>query len=201
MAALVDVRPGERGALLAAMGALGLSTAGHTLLETSRDALFLAKLPASTLPWMYLAIAGLGLLLTKVIPKSRKSATASAAMLLATLVAVAFFVLLDKPTTTLLCLLFIWTGTFGAVIGVELWLLLGAAFDVGQAKRLFGLVGAGAVLGAVLGAFVARVVAGSLGARALDRGGRELRPRLRADVAARAQGARDGGCAGRGSRA
>ncbi len=53
------------------------------------------------------------------------------------------------------------------MIGVELWLLLGAAFDVGQAKRLFGLVGAGAVLGAVLGALVARIVAGALGARAL----------------------------------
>lgn len=67
----MDVRPGKRGALFAAMGALAMATAGHTLLETARDALFLAKLPASTLPWMYLAIAALWLLLTKLIPKTR----------------------------------------------------------------------------------------------------------------------------------
>jgi len=31
--------------------------AAHTLLETARDALFLARLPPSRLAWVYLAIA------------------------------------------------------------------------------------------------------------------------------------------------
>jgi AAA family ATP:ADP antiporter len=53
------------------------------------------------------------------------------------------------------------------VVGLELWLLLGSTFDVGQAKRLFGLIGAGAVLGATLGAVAAKLVASLFGAREL----------------------------------
>lgn len=138
------------------------------MLETARDALFLAKLPPSTLPWMYLTIAGLGLLLTRLLPARKKSTTASIAMLVAAAVAALFWWSLgDGSSKAGLYALFIWTGTFGAVVNVELWLLLGGAFDVGQAKRLFGLIGAGAVLGATLGALVARLVAGALGARQL----------------------------------
>ena len=39
--------------------------ASHALLETARDALFLASLPAAQLPWMYLAVAALSLLLAR----------------------------------------------------------------------------------------------------------------------------------------
>jgi len=163
----VDVRPSERSATVTAALALLLSTAGHMMLETARDALFLARLPPSTLPWMYLIIAGLGLLLTKLLPQRKKSSTASIAMVVAAVVALVFWLLLDAPTRPGLYALFIWTGTFGAVVTVELWLLLGGVFDVGQAKRLFGLIGAGAVLGATLGAFVARTVAVNAGAKQL----------------------------------
>src|SRR5262245_3441602 len=63
---LVDIRAGEGRSIASAFFALLGITAGHTLLETARDALFLAKLPASRLPWMYLAIAGIGLALARV---------------------------------------------------------------------------------------------------------------------------------------
>lgn len=39
--------------------------AGHAMLETARDTLFLSRVPAEQLPWAYLMIAGLALLLTK----------------------------------------------------------------------------------------------------------------------------------------
>ena len=54
-----DVRPEERRGVVGAFLALFGILAGHTLLETARDALFLARLPPSKLPWVYLAIAGL----------------------------------------------------------------------------------------------------------------------------------------------
>ena len=56
---LADIRPEERGSLMAASLTLFGTLAGHTLLETARDALFLSRLPASQLPWAYLAIAAL----------------------------------------------------------------------------------------------------------------------------------------------
>jgi len=54
---LGEVRPEERrGATAAFVTLLGI-LAGHTLLETARDALFLARIPPTRLPFMYIAIA------------------------------------------------------------------------------------------------------------------------------------------------
>ena len=53
----LDIRPTERRGVLAAFLTMAAAMAAHQLLETARDALFLASLPASRLPWVYLAIA------------------------------------------------------------------------------------------------------------------------------------------------
>ena len=58
---IVEVRPGEgRDAALAFLSLFTFMTA-HGMLETARDALFLSRLPAARLPWVYFAMAGAGL--------------------------------------------------------------------------------------------------------------------------------------------
>src|SRR5262249_53584413 len=54
--------------------------------------------------------------------------------------------------------LYVWTGLVGNVVVLELWLILGESFTITQAKRIYRVVGAGSVLGAVAGAALARVV-------------------------------------------
>ena len=53
------MRPGERRDAWAAFLTLFGLIASHAVLETARDALFLAKVPATQLPWVFLAVAGL----------------------------------------------------------------------------------------------------------------------------------------------
>ncbi len=172
MAPFLDVRPEERrGALAAFVTLLGV-TAGHTLLETARDALFLAKLPVSRLPWVYLAIAGVGLVLARVGRRSpsrsgeaRASRGLPSALLAAAAVTAGFWVLTAIWQGSLLFYaLYVWTGLFASWIVVAFWLLLGESFTVGQAKRLYSVIGAGSVLGAVLGAGLARALASVLAA-------------------------------------
>src|SRR6185503_6902135 len=62
---LLDVRPEERRPTAVAFLALFGILAAHTILETARDALFLARLPPSQLPWMYLAIAAIAIELSR----------------------------------------------------------------------------------------------------------------------------------------
>jgi len=57
----LDVRAGEVGLFLRVFFVLGLTIAGHTLLETARDALFLARLPPNRLALVYVVVA-LGML-------------------------------------------------------------------------------------------------------------------------------------------
>ena len=49
-------------------------------------------------------------------------------------------------------------GIEGSLAPLEFWLVLGEKYTVTQAKRVFGVVGAGSLLGAVAGAFAARLI-------------------------------------------
>ena len=55
--AIADIRPDERRAAFGALFTLLGMMAAHSLLETSRDALFLAHFAANRLPFAYMAIA------------------------------------------------------------------------------------------------------------------------------------------------
>lgn len=170
----VDIRTGERRPTLAAFTALLGITAGHTLLETARDALFLAKLPASRLPWVYLGIAGVGLLAAR-LNRARAARASSAqgagsvawALFLSAGVTAAFWAGRASQASAYLYALYLWVGIFGSWVVVQFWMLLGDRFTVVQAKRLYGFIGAGSVLGAVVGATCARALAARLPAQHL----------------------------------
>ena len=63
--------------------------------------------------------------------------------------------------------LYVWTGLVGTLAGLQFWLVLGELYTVTEAKRLYKLVGAGSVLGAVAGAALARVVVAAFPAQHL----------------------------------
>jgi hypothetical protein len=66
------LRPNERWPALLAFSFLTVLIASHALLETARDALFLARLPARQLPFVYLAIAGASLVIARLEAKFRR---------------------------------------------------------------------------------------------------------------------------------
>lgn len=152
----------ERYAALAAFATLALVMAGHAVLETARDALFLRSLPPEQLPWVYLIIAVLTFAFTGVESALARGARRrellafflfASALGTCVLWAVAEFV-----SVASIWLLYVWTGVFGTVAMIHFWLSMGAAFTVTQAKRLFGFVGAGALVGAIAGSTLARLV-------------------------------------------
>src|SRR5688572_28723760 len=60
------VRRDERRDAIAAFLVLFAFVASHTMLETARDALFLAKVPATHLPWVFIGIAALSIAVTQI---------------------------------------------------------------------------------------------------------------------------------------
>jgi AAA family ATP:ADP antiporter len=156
----LDIRQGERRNTFAAFATLLCITTGHTLLETARDAFFLAKMPASRLPWMYLVIVALALGLAQIKAARADSKWGVAgSLVVAAVITAGFWTMLlgGKPTPTVLYALYVWTGLFGSWAMVQVWTLLGRAHTMTQAKRLYGFIGAGAVLGGVVGAVLARL--------------------------------------------
>lgn len=171
MALLQDVRPEERRAATTAFITLFGIIASHTVLETARDALFLARLPASQLPWVYLAMAGVAVAIAQV-PAPRLRRLLGPSGLSASLGAMAgvtavFWALPGLRSDWGLRALYVWSGLVGTLSSLQFWLVLGETFTITQAKRVYRFVGIGSLLGAVAGAFLARVVSEQLGAARL----------------------------------
>lgn len=161
-AGLLDIKDDERRNTYAAFATLFAITTGHTVLETARDAIFLAKIPASRLPWMNLIIVAAALGLAKLGSKKAKTDSkggVTAALVFGALVTSVFWFVLPKsgaPSPNALYALYVWSGLFASWAMVQFWTLLGRIHTMTQAKRLYGFIGAGAVLGAVIGAVFAR---------------------------------------------
>jgi ATP:ADP antiporter, AAA family len=149
-----DVRQGE-GALVArsTITLFGL-IAAHTMLETARDALFLGELTAARLPLVYVLLAGLSLVVARANTRfvegfGRRN------VLVITLLAAAYgtiLLFLIPSSKAAIFSLYVWSALLGTVMVVQFWMYCGHLFTVAQGSRLFGLVTAGGVLGAVTGA-------------------------------------------------
>ena len=58
---------------------------------------------------------------------------------------------------------YVWVNCFGVIAPVQAWSFANSLFDTRQAKRLFGLIGAGASLGAMSAGVLARVLVEPVG--------------------------------------
>lgn len=163
---LLDIRPEERRTTFAAFGTLLAVTTGHTLLETTRDSLFLSKIPAAHLPWMYLVIVVIALALARMgSTRADSRGGVVSSLVAAAAVTAGFWVVLRHTGPGALYALYVWTGLFASWVTVQFWTLLGRLHTLPAAKRLYGVIGAGSVGGGVLGAFIARITMTAFPAR------------------------------------
>jgi len=171
MSAVARVRPDERKDAGAAFLTLFGFMAGHAILETARDALFLGSLSARRLPWVYLTIALVALLLgQREPPMVRRFSTRnelSGWLIFSAVVTLVFWVAIGWTGPWIYFALYAWSGVLATLVVVRFWTLLAGLFTVIQAKRLFALIGVGSVLGAILGSALARILAVWLPARHL----------------------------------
>jgi AAA family ATP:ADP antiporter len=63
--------------------------------------------------------------------------------------------------------IYVWVSLFGALAPVQVWTLANYVLTTREAKRVFGLVGSGAILGAVFGAKGTSILAKQFGAESL----------------------------------
>jgi len=148
--------------------------AGHTILEVARDSLFLATLPASDLPFTYLAIAIAAYFAARVdrglSERLEQRRLAMLTLLIAGAGTVGFYFAFDSDQWWVWWiphLFYVWTGLVSTFAVAQFWRLLAELFTVGDAKRLYSRIAAGGSLGAVAGASVATVAESLLAPRGL----------------------------------
>ncbi len=169
---LVDIRPGEGKRALLACACLLLVIASYTMVKSVRDALFLSKFGLTQLSLIGIGLAlAIGFIISMYL-RFTAGVERNRLMLGTNAVVVSSLVLIwlglitgtDFLDRLLPWVLYIWSSIFGVFLVMQFWLLAQRLFDPREAKRLFGVVGAGAILGGVSGGFLSRSLAGVLGA-------------------------------------
>ncbi len=157
---LFDVRPGELRLFVRVFFVLMLTIAGHTLLETARDTLFLARLPAKMLTLVYVCVAVGMLVITPLNVRLTRRAGGRNALVVSLLLAAfttAWF-RTRAPSATVVFALYVF-GTLSATLLIgQFWLLVGSLFSAAQSRRLFGPLASGGVIGAIAGAGAATLL-------------------------------------------
>ncbi len=133
--------------------------------------MFLNRFPVERLPYLYFLIAAIGgffaYLYTKLAVRTSLYAAVGGATAIMVVTLFVFWRLIDFNWSWLLYALAIWVNLFGIVFVSQGWLLASFVFDGREAKRLYGLVGLGAILGAAAGGGLTSGIVERVGSSAL----------------------------------
>jgi ATP:ADP antiporter, AAA family len=172
-----DVRSGEGLRVLLSFLYIAVVVAAFLLAKPIRNSLFLQQYGPYDLVYVYAAVP---LALSLFVPVYARVAArfGSRAVTVATLVFFSTNVVLfwyafrgyrepESQVGTVAWLLpgvfYVWVNCFGVIAPVQAWSFANSLFDTRQARRLFGLVGAGASLGAIGAGLLARFLVGPVG--------------------------------------
>jgi AAA family ATP:ADP antiporter len=146
---------------------LGSVMAGHVLLETACDSLFLANVAVDRLPWVTIAIAALAVVASRGRTGDRARVALLTLQIGAAIGTLAFAVLVGDARSWVFYALSLWSGLVTSLIVVRFWLLLGDLFTIVEGKRAFASVAMGGALGALLGSGLAALAAPAWGGQGL----------------------------------
>ena len=167
LARLLGLRPGEGTPVGLAVAVSFFASAGLMIAQSGIEALFFARYGVSKLPVMYLALGGTMFVLTLAFGALLGRLGRGPACLLVPIVlagaAAAGRIALAADIAWITQALWLLQGAAYFLMGLAVWGLAGLITDTRQAKRFFPLIGAGSVLGYVIGGLVTKPLASWIG--------------------------------------
>lgn len=169
----LKVRPGEKSRVglmaLYAANAIGAVVVGRTV----RDTLFLTSgtYTKDDLPVMYIlnsiAVALLSWGYSRFADRARRDRLNSGVAAGWAVVMLGFFFVARQSTSAVAPALYVAVEAMGALVVIQFWTFAQDVFTSREAKRLFGLIGAGGQVANVVYGFLAATVSSTLGAESL----------------------------------
>jgi len=151
----VEIRPGEYQRTLYLFLYLLLVLLAYYILKPVSRALFLNKFDANHLPWLYLATAAAGGILAffygklAVRTSLARAVAVSTIFVLVSLVSIWLLLAPDRPW--MYYLFNVWVSLFSLILVSQGWLIASQVFHAREAKRVYGILATGSVLGAAIG--------------------------------------------------
>ncbi len=133
----------------------------HSILETARDALFLAKLGPDKLAWAYLAIAGTALIAVTAFRRfasKRDPRSMTIGFLIASVIGTSIIALTISFAYWVVFVLYVWTGVVATLVVPSFWTMVDRSWRITEAKSAFATIGVGGILGAMVGSVFAALL-------------------------------------------
>ncbi len=162
---VLGLTPRELGRALPLFAYLFLTIAGSVASKAARDALFLDRFSANALPYVDIAIALIvGLVAGVYIRAGSRTNLRNVqigSLLTFAVTAIAFWwnaAGANGGSNRLFVAIYIWVGVLSVLVPTQVWTLANYVMTTREAKRAFGLIGAGAILGWIVGGLATRTI-------------------------------------------
>lgn len=162
---LFDIRGGEGLKVTLMFIYIFLLTASLLIVKPIRNSLFLVKFGAEKLPYVFMLVALFSAVVASIYSKYSKRTRLNVMIAITLLICIACLFLIwlmlhaGYQGSWFLYAFYVWVALFAVITGAQFWLLANYVFNAREAKRLFGLIGAGAISGAIFGGFLAKYLA------------------------------------------
>jgi AAA family ATP:ADP antiporter len=168
----LNIEPGDLGRGILLCACLFLILSCYVTGRVARDALFLARFQAVQLPYADIASAILvGIVVFGYVRLGRRTSLRNllvgSQFFFATNCALFWALAHYYHPAWLYPAFYIWVGLFGVLAPTQVWTLANYLLTTREAKRIFGMVGGGAILGAIFAGFFSKTIAKAFGTESL----------------------------------
>ncbi len=164
-----DIREGEFKISFLMLSYIFLIIASLLIIKPTVNALFLSELGVENLPLAFLLVAAIAILssysysraLTKFSLKKIIRFTLIVSIVLIVILALLLqFQYLNK---WMLFFFYVWVAIHAVLSASQFWVMANLVYNPREAKRLFGFIGSGAILGGILGGYLTSILAPIIG--------------------------------------
>jgi AAA family ATP:ADP antiporter len=168
----LNIHPGDLGRGILLSSCLFLTISAYVIGKVARDALFLAQFEAVRLPYADIASGVLVGFVVMAYLRLGKRVSLQSLLINSPLffaVTSAFFWLLavHPHPTWLYPIFYIWVGILGVLAPTQVWTLANVLLTTREAKRIFGMVGGGAICGWIFAGYLSKILAKTFGTESL----------------------------------
>src|SRR6266853_5699025 len=169
---VLNIQPGDLGRGILLCACLFLIMGSYVTGRVARDALFLARFQAVQLPYADIASAVLvGIVVIGYVRlgqlTSLRNLVVGSQLFFAANCALFWAVAHYYHPAWLYPAFYVWVGLFGVLAPTQVWTLANYLLTTREAKRIFGMVGGGAIAGWIFGGYLSKIVAKAFGTESL----------------------------------
>ncbi|MGB3467434.1 MAG: Npt1/Npt2 family nucleotide transporter, partial [Cyclobacteriaceae bacterium] len=157
---IFDIRRGEMKVTLLLQGYIFLVVATLLIIKPAVNALFISELGPDSLPSAYLLVALAAVLSSYVYTKATQRFDIQVIIRFTLIISIVLLIVLGvllhlkMVNGIVLYLFYAIVAIYGVLATSQFWMMANLVFNVREAKRLFGFIGSGAIVGGIFGGYL-----------------------------------------------